>query len=44
MFIEIYVILFINIILMWLFVIYESITTEKMIIIMLDKILKKGKD
>lgn len=44
MFIGIFIILFINIILIWLFVIYESISTEKLIIAMLNEILKKGKD
>lgn len=35
--------IFLNIILLWLFVIYESFSTEKMILKILEE-LKKGKD
>ena len=35
--------IFLNIILLWLFVIYESFNTEKMILKILEE-LKKGKD
>lgn len=39
----IFMFIFLNIILLWLFVIYESFSTEKIILKILEE-LKKGKD
>lgn len=39
----IFMFIFLNIILLWLFVIYESFSAEKMILKILEE-LKKGKD